>query len=55
MGATRMACPEPLMDLERRYLRALAGASSYTFMARCLVLSCDTDEGSVVLVYFPRS
>ena len=55
MGATRMACPEQLMDLERRYLRALAGASSYTFLAGRLVLSCDTDEGPVALVYAPRS
>ena len=55
MGATRMACPEPVMDLERRYLRVLAGASSYTFLAGRLALNCDTDEGPVALIYTPRS
>ena len=55
MGATRMACPEPVMDLERRYLSALAGATGYTFMAGRLVLSCDTDEGPISLIYAPRS
>jgi heat shock protein HslJ len=50
-----MACPEPVMDLEKHYLKVLAGASSYTFLAGRLVLSCNTDEGSVVLVYAPRS
>jgi heat shock protein HslJ len=28
MGATSMACPEPAMDLERRYPNILAGPSS---------------------------
>jgi heat shock protein HslJ len=54
MGATRMACPEPVMDLERRYLSALAGATGYTFLAGRLVLSCDTDDGSVALIYERR-
>ena len=55
MGATRRACPEPMMDLERRYLQALAGASRYAFLAGRLVLSCDTDEASLTLTYAPRS
>ncbi len=55
MGATRMACPEPVMDLERRYLKALAGASGYTFLAGRLALRCDTDEGPVTLVYAPKT
>jgi heat shock protein HslJ len=54
MGATRMACPEPAMDLERRYLQALAGASGYRFLAGRLVLTCDTDEGPQVLVFTPK-
>ena len=54
MGATRMACPEPVMDLERRYLSALAGATGYTFLTGRLVLSCETDEGPVALIYSPR-
>jgi heat shock protein HslJ len=51
MGATRMACPEPVMDLERRYLSALAGASSYSFLAGRLVLNCDTEDGPTALVF----
>lgn len=54
MGATRMACPESVMDLERRYLSALAGATGYTFLAGRLALSCDTEEGSIVLVFAPK-
>jgi len=54
MGATRMACPEARMDLERRYLSAMAGATGYTFLAGRLALSCDTDEGSIVLVFTPK-
>ena len=54
MGATRMACPEPMMDLEQRYLSALAGATGYTFVAGRLVLSCDTGDGPVALTYERR-
>jgi heat shock protein HslJ len=55
MGATRMACPEPMMDLERRYLSALAGAKRYAFLAGRLVLSCETEDGPVALIYTPRT
>jgi len=55
MGATRMACPEPVMDLERRYLSALAGASGYRFLAGRLVLTCDTYEGPRALVFTPKT
>lgn len=51
MGATRMACPEPVMDLEGRYLQSLAGASSYSFLAGRLVLNCNTEDGSTSLVF----
>ncbi len=54
MGATRMACPEPQMELERRYLKTLAGASRYSFLAGRLALTCTTDAGSKVLVFAPR-
>jgi heat shock protein HslJ len=54
MGATRMACPEPVMDVERRYLKTLSGASRYSFLGGRLVLSCDTDEGPQSLVFAPR-
>jgi heat shock protein HslJ len=55
MGTTRMACPEPVMDLERRYLQALAGAKGYAFLGGRLALSCETDEGPVTLIYTPRT
>ena len=55
MGATRMACPEPAMDLERRYLSSLAGASGYRFLAGRLVLTCDTDEGPQALVFTAKN
>ena len=51
IGATRMACPEPVMDLEGRYLQSLAGASSYSFLAGRLVLNCDSEDGSTSLVF----
>jgi len=54
MGATRMACPEPAMDLEQRYLSTLAGATGYSFLAGRLVLSCDTADGPVALIFAPR-
>jgi heat shock protein HslJ len=51
MGTTMMACPDPVMDLERRYLRALAAGSSYTFVAGRLVIGCETDDGPVALIF----
>ena len=54
MGATRMVCPEAMMDVERRYLQALAGASGYRFLAGRLVLTCNTDEGPQALVFTAR-
>ncbi len=51
MGATRMACPEAVMDLERRYLSTLAGASGYRFLGGRLVVSCDTGDGPTFLVF----
>ena len=55
MGATRVACPGPIMDLERRYLKTLAGTSRFSFLAGRLVLSCDTEEGPLALVFEPRA
>jgi heat shock protein HslJ len=54
MGATRMACPDAAMEVERRYLKTLAGASRYSFLAGRLVLGCDTDEGLVAMVFTAR-
>lgn len=55
MGATRMACAQELMDLERRYLKTLAGTSRFSFLAGRLVLGCDTEEGPLALVFEPRA
>ena len=54
MGTTRMACPEPAMDLERHYLKNLSRASSYSFLGGRLVLGCDTADGPVALIYERR-
>jgi heat shock protein HslJ len=54
MGATMKICPEPGNDLERRYLRALAGGSTYGFIAGRLVIGCETDDGLVQLLFRRR-
>jgi len=51
MGATMMACSEPVMELERRFLRTLAGGARYSFLAGRLVIGCDTEEGPVLLIF----
>ena len=55
MGTTMMACSESVMELERRYLRTLAGAESYSFLGGRLILGCETDNGSVSLIFKRRS
>jgi heat shock protein HslJ len=54
MGATRMACEEQVMDVERRYLSALAGARRYSFQVGWLVLGCETDDGPMTLTFAPK-
>lgn len=49
-GSTRMACPEPAMTQEYRYLQALSDAGRYRIAADELVLS----DGSVQLLRFAR-
>jgi len=39
LAATKMACPPPAMDVEARYLAALAVVSRYTFVGGRLLLS----------------
>lgn len=53
MGATRMVCPEAVMELESRYLGVLAETSRYGFSAGRLVLSTDTAEQKLILVFSP--
>ena len=46
IAVTRMACPEPQMAAEQRFLQALANASSFSFLAGRLVLTwSDGDAG----------
>jgi heat shock protein HslJ len=54
MGTTRAACPESAMNLQRRYLKTLAGASTYSFLDGRLVLGCVIEGGQVALVFTPR-
>jgi heat shock protein HslJ len=54
-AATKRACPEPVMSLESRFLRALAGASDYDFLAGRLALTCSTDEGMTTLIFEPST
>lgn len=51
MGTTQMACPEMAMDAERRFLSTLAGATSYGFAAGRLLLTCETEDGMVALLF----
>lgn len=54
MGTTMMACPEPAMETEQRYLKTLAGASSYSFLGGRLVVGCETENGHVALIFSPE-
>jgi heat shock protein HslJ len=51
VGSTMMACPEAAMVLEQRFLGAVANASSYSFLAGRLALTCDTEDGSTTLIF----
>jgi heat shock protein HslJ len=54
MGTTMKACPEPAMEAEQRYLKALAGASSFGFFHGRLLIVCETEDGLVTLVFSPQ-
>lgn len=51
MGTTQMACPESAMEVERRFLSTLAGATSYGFATGRLLLTCETGDGMVTLLF----
>jgi len=55
MGTTMMACPEPAMESEQRYLKTLAGASSYGFLGDRRVIGCETEDGHVTLLFSPQT
>jgi heat shock protein HslJ len=54
MGATRAACAEPTMEFERQYLKILATAAGYDFLAGHLVLTCQTGNEPVALRFAPQ-
>ena len=51
IGATRMACPEPEMAVEARFLSQLEGVNRFGFMAGGLMLGYATDDGSGVMIF----
>lgn len=50
IGATRMACPEPQMDLETRFFLALEKASRFESRGKRLILSDDAGVELAVLI-----
>ena len=46
LAATRMACPQEIMDLESAFLAALQAVSSYSIAGRTLQLT--TDDGQIL-------
>ena len=55
VGATRMACAEPAMALERRYLAALGAVDSFGFMPGRLALRWVAGDARGVLLFEERS
>ena len=55
IGSTRRACPEPIMDLEARYLKALQGTLKYNFLAGQLVLNVREDNTYKTLLFTPTA
>lgn len=54
VGATRMACPEEVMEVESRYLGALESVVRYGFLAGKLALTYGEDDAAGVLLFTPR-
>jgi len=54
VGATRMMCPEPMMQVEDRYLPALQNVKQFSFMFGQLVLSYQDDKGWHTLLFAPQ-
>lgn len=50
-GATRMACPAPQMEIERRFLSALEQATQYTFQLGRLAIGYRDGETQAVLLF----
>lgn len=54
LGATRMMCPEEIMTVEDRFLRQLAAATSYSYIAGRLAVSWQDDQAAGVMIFEPR-
>ena len=52
LAGTMMACPQDLMDLERRYLKALAGVRQFSFLVGRLALTSVDEDGQVTTLIF---
>lgn len=52
LAGTMMACPQDLMDLERRFLKALSGVRKFGFLTGRLALSTVDDEGQMTTLVF---
>ena len=54
LGSTRKMCPEEVMNIENRFFRQLAAATSYSFMAGRLAVSWQDEESAGVMIFRPR-
>ena len=54
IGATRMMCPDPVMQVEDRYLQALQSVKQFSFMFGQLALSYQDDKGWHTLLFTPK-
>jgi heat shock protein HslJ len=52
LAGTMMACPQDLMELERRYLKALAAVRQFSFLVGRLALTSVDEDGQVTTLIF---
>jgi heat shock protein HslJ len=52
LAGTMMACPQDLMALEQRYLKALAGVRRFSFLTGQLALTSVDEDGQVSILIF---
>lgn len=55
MIGTKMMCPPPVMEVEDRFTRLLAGARQFTFIATELAIACDAANGETATLFFRRA
>ena len=54
IAATKMACPDPIMDQETQYFTALQNVMQWSYLAGQLALTYQNEDGSIgTLVYAP--